>query len=40
MVSPRRSAAGKPVRMDVAGARRYQVNQCLMPRVGVLVRVA
>jgi len=34
---PRRSAAGKPVRMDVAGGWRYQVNQYLMSRVGVLV---
>ena len=34
---PRRSAARKPVRMDVAGGWRYQVNQCLMSRVGVLV---
>ena len=33
----RRRAAGKPVRMDVAGGWRYQVNQYLMSRVGVLV---
>jgi hypothetical protein len=37
MVSPAGARPGKPVRMDVAGSWRYQVNQCLMSRVGVLV---
>jgi hypothetical protein len=33
----RRGAAGKPVRMDVAGRWGYQVNESLMSRIGVLV---
>jgi hypothetical protein len=33
----RRGAAGKPVCMDVAGGWRYQFNEPLMSRVGILV---
>src|SRR5439155_20072028 len=33
----RRSAAGKPVRMDVAGGRGDQVNEGLMSSIGLLV---
>src|SRR5439155_4729970 len=33
----RRSAAGKPVRMDVAGGRGDQVNEGLMSSIGILV---
>ena len=33
----RRGAAGKPIRMDVAGGWRYQLNEPLMSRVGILV---
>jgi len=33
----RRGAAGKPVCMNVAGGWRYQFNEPLMSRVGILV---
>ena len=33
----RRCAEGKPVRMDVAGGWRYQFNERLMSRIGILV---
>jgi hypothetical protein len=34
---PRRSAAGKPVRMDVAGGGGNLVNEGLVSRIGILV---
>src|ERR1700692_3867617 len=37
---PRRSAAGKPVRMDFAGGGRYRVNQYLMSRAAVVVSLS